>query len=284
MPPILPFIPLIATAAGAVLNHNMRPAGAGGQSSDEGPGGLTGYWRNQGYDAGAQLANTPLAQNSQTGGALGYDNQGQALGAQGMAAVGGDQGAMDKFMNPWVQSVVNRQMSRWGDLSANALNQAGDQAMGQGAYGGTRGALMGSAALTGMSKDQADQMAQLYSSGYDRANANAQYASNLGFASNTGAQNLGDYQANAQNQQAAHKYQTIQNMVSSLPQNRTQSAQSTVPGGSKAMGGLLQGLGSLPNFGGGGGAASSTYMPGGSNFGSVNDIGNANQSVPISGK
>jgi hypothetical protein len=108
---------------------------------------------------------------------------GDALGAygKGVDALGGTTGAFDPtsyeaFMNPYTQEVIDTttaDINRQADMRRNQLTS---QAVGQGAFGGSRGALQ----QAELSRNTADQIARtgagLRKSGFDTAMGNAMNA------------------------------------------------------------------------------------------------------------
>jgi hypothetical protein len=106
-----------------------------------------------------------------------------ALGSygKGVDALGGTTGAFDPnsykdFMNPYTQEVID---SSYADINRNAeleRNRLSSQAVGQGAFGGSRGAIQQSE----LSRNTADQQARtgsgLRAAGFDKSMGNAMSA------------------------------------------------------------------------------------------------------------
>jgi hypothetical protein len=90
---------------------------------------------------------------------------GQALRAEGMY----DPAATQQFMDPFQQEVIDasmRDISRAGEMERQKLS---DAAVGAGAFGGSRDALLQAEQYRGQMKQMADTSAQLRSAGYNQA-------------------------------------------------------------------------------------------------------------------
>lgn len=111
----------------------------------------------------------------------GYINQLRALGQNGAGAAMtagpfftgpqmqsvGDQAAA--FMNPYTQNVVGAVQGQYDQLRGQAATDANQQATQQGAFGGSRAALMQGARLGQLDQGQASTIAGLLQGGYQNA-------------------------------------------------------------------------------------------------------------------
>lgn len=79
----------------------------------------------------------------------------------------GDQAA--RFMNPYQQNVIDATRGEFDHLRAQAGMQAQQQATAQGAFGGSRAAIMQGSRLGALDRAQASQIANLQQQGYQNA-------------------------------------------------------------------------------------------------------------------
>ena len=110
-------------------------------------------------------------------------------GSTGARALGGDQGAIDKMMNPYQQGVLDRvegDFGRLNDQAQMAINQR--QTLG-GAFGGSRHGVASGVASGEIARGLGDTMAGLRQTGFNDAMGRAGMAANLGLgAGGLGAQ------------------------------------------------------------------------------------------------
>ena len=165
------------------------------------------------------------AQGAQVGqGALGYGATGAALGQQAAGAGAGyqqmatDPSSVQSYMNPYVQASLAPQLQLMNQQLAQTQAQNQAQAVKQGAYGGSRQAVM-----QGLTQQNADlAKAQLIGQGYNQAFKEAQQAQQFG--ANLGLQGL---QAGMQGQQVG--LQGIQGALAGTAQG-IQGAQAGLAG------------------------------------------------------
>jgi len=266
----------------AFYDQYRRMAGGAAQQFMNGPSMTPGsnQWLNQG---GAMLQRMG-GLNPQMQQALG-GYQGLA-GNLGFGSQTGMQG-VENYMNPWINQVGNAMNAQWDRTGQMAMNQGADMATQQGAFGGSRAAVLqaGLGAQNELNRNQ--QMAQLYQGGYDQAgnqlmNERARMA-NLGLAGLGGVAGIGQYgdqqrwmqqqgllgfgdmQRQIQQQQMMDPYMRAQMglglMTPGLQTGGAGTSTSTSSGGGGGLfgaalgvGGTLAGLGWNP-FGGGGATA-----------------------------
>ena len=165
------------------------------------------------------------AQGAQVGqGALGYGATGAALGQQaanvgtGYQQMATDPSSVQAYMNPYVQASLAPQLQLMNQQLAQTQAQNQAQAVKQGAYGGSRQAVM-----QGLTQQNADlAKAQLIGQGYNQAFKEAQQAQQFG--ANLGLQGL---QAGMQGQQVG--LQGIQGALAGTAQG-IQGAQAGLAG------------------------------------------------------
>jgi hypothetical protein len=101
-----------------------------------------------------------------SGGQIGFDRVGaERVGTQGFTAPG----AAEAYMSPYMQSVIDvqqREAQRQGDISRT---QRGAQAVGAGAFGGSRQAIMDAEAARNLAQQKGDIQAQGLQSAYQQA-------------------------------------------------------------------------------------------------------------------
>ena len=200
--------------------------------------------------------------------------QAQNLGSQGMSALGGNAAAMQNFMNPYTQSVINAMNQNWGNLSGQVTLGADAQATAQGAFGGSRSGVAEGAALNQLGQGQMQQMAGLEQSGYANAQNLAQNAANLGFSASGALGGLGQYQQQLAEAGQQYGLNTLKSgMVGpSSTTNTTQQSSnplSAILGLAGTVGGAL--------IGGPGGAAAGAQLGGGGPAIPQNNLGMAGQ-------
>ncbi len=104
----------------------------------------------------------------------------QGAGATGAAALGGDQAATNRLMNPYQSSVIDRLGGQYDRLRAGASRSADDAATKSGAFGGSRHAIVEGQRLGEIDRAQGDMTAQLLQGGFNDAMGRAGSAANLG--------------------------------------------------------------------------------------------------------
>lgn len=105
-----------------------------------------------------------------------YQNGGQ----EGMAALGGDAGAMARMMNPYEQQVINANNAQWQHTNQQTLNTVDGRAAMQGAFGGSRTGVAEGTAMAQNGLAQQQQTAGLLYGGYNNAQDRAGQLAQLG--------------------------------------------------------------------------------------------------------
>lgn len=124
-------------------------------------------------------------------------------GDTGAAALGGNQNAINKMMNPYQQGVIDQVKGQYGDLNAQAQMGINDQFTKAGAFGGSRQGVASGVASSEIAKGLGQQIAGLQQSGFNDAMGRAGQAANLGLGAGQLGQGYGQlgaqYQGLAQN-------------------------------------------------------------------------------------
>lgn len=128
-----------------------------------------------------------------------YRNLGGLAGLGG-AAIGGDPNAFAQFQNPFQQNVIDSVGQQYDQLRGQAHMEANDAATKAGAFGGTRHAVMEGARLGQLDQGQASTVAGLQQTGFNDAQARAQFAANFGMGALGQQFQAGDYMRNVQQQ------------------------------------------------------------------------------------
>lgn len=115
----------------------------------------------------------------------GYGNYSD-LSNQGSAALGGDQAAFGRFMNPYLQNVLKQSNAQFDILGHKAQNLVNDQATQAGAFGGSRAAVASGVAAGQVANQQAMANSQLLYGGFNDAQQRAAQAAQLGLQGNQG--------------------------------------------------------------------------------------------------
>lgn len=119
-----------------------------------------------------------LAQQAATG--IGAQNLGLAgdlsatLGAYAPMQMQADPAAMQSYLNPFQQEVINRSISDLEGARQGTINQIGAQATASKAFGGSRHGLVESQANQAFAKQAGNLAADLRATGYDKALAATQ--------------------------------------------------------------------------------------------------------------
>ena len=171
-----------------------------------------------------------------------------SIGVAGQAAQAGNNyynmatnpGAVQAFMNPYVQSSLNPQLAQLSQQGNIAASQAAGQAAASGAFGGTRSALASNLAQQNSIMAQQNAIGQGYNQAYNQAQNAMQYGAGLGLqGQQTALQGLGQaIQAGqglgqlgtarlgaeqgiigTQNQMGAQQQQQQQNIINQAIQN-----------------------------------------------------------------
>lgn len=121
------------------------------------------------------------------------DMYGQAMGAGnlGFGALSGDQGSIDKLMNPYNSGVIDRVMGDAGRLRAGTMSDVNSAATAAGAFGGSRHGVATGTALADVDRGLLDTVAGLRKGGYDDAMTRAGGLANLGMGAAGAGANLG---------------------------------------------------------------------------------------------
>lgn len=166
-----------------------RTTTSGGQSGNTGPDAATQDRINQIWQATQNSAGGG-APSSVTG-AQGYYGGATAAGQQGIAALGGDTAATQKFMNPYQQQVVDAAMKNFGVQNQATEQQMNDAATRAGAFGGSRHGVATGVALGENQRNQGAQIASLLQGGYTDAMGRAGQLAGLGMDAAGAGANLG---------------------------------------------------------------------------------------------
>lgn len=117
------------------------------------------------------------------------------------------QGDVSRFYDPYEQQVIGGVQSDYDRQRQQAAMAAADQATKDGAFGGSRSAILNAELQGGVSRDEASKLAQLRSQGYNdsysRGLAVAGANANLGLAGQEGIGNAEAFQKNLDAQRAA---------------------------------------------------------------------------------
>ena len=89
-------------------------------------------------------------------------------------------GAVNQFMNPYLQNALQPQLNQLAQQGNIASQQAAASATGSGAFGGTRGALAQNLAQQNALMAQQNALGQGYNNAYNQAMQNMQYGAGLG--------------------------------------------------------------------------------------------------------
>jgi len=171
-----------------------------------------------------------------------------SIGVAGQAAQAGNNyynmatnpGAVQSFMNPYVQASLNPQLAQLSQQGNIAASQAAGQAAASGAFGGTRSALASNLAQQNSMMAQQNAIGQGYNQAYNQAQQAMQYGAGLGLQGQQtalqglgqaiqagqglgqlGTQRLGAQQGiiGMQNQYGAQQQQQQQNTINQAIQN-----------------------------------------------------------------
>lgn len=104
-------------------------------------------------------------------------NQAGAIGAR---ALGGDQGAVDQMMNPYMQNVIGAMGSQFDRMRGKSVMDVNDIATKGGAFGGDRQALLQGERLGEIDRAQSSTIADLLHGGFNDMTNRAGAAANLG--------------------------------------------------------------------------------------------------------
>lgn len=146
-------------------------------------------WIDQIYQASRGAAGQPPP--SAVSGAQNYYGGATAAGQRGIAALGGDAGAAQQFMNPYQQQVIdqlNRQFQVGNEMTTRGVNDAATRA---GAFGGTRHGVTEGVALAENTRNRDQQVASLLNSGFEGAMGRAGQLAGLGMGAAGAGADLG---------------------------------------------------------------------------------------------
>lgn len=133
-------------------------------------------------------------------GAAGYGTGLQTAGATGAAALGGDQSAINKLMNPYTQNVIDANAAQWQKVNNQTMNAVNDRATLAGAFGGSRHGVATGVALANNNAAQGAQTAALLNQGYTDTMNRAGQSAYLGLQGAGLNSNLGMAGVGAPNQ------------------------------------------------------------------------------------
>lgn len=216
-------------SAGSMMSTQVQPpsasGGKGGAMTSSPPNmfqnaanatnmGMSGAAAEMGYQANpvtagmynAATMNPFMVNPSALGGVGGSSANAQMLDADTgqFSAAQMNQADIDRFMNPYIQNVVDTAAGDIRSFSDQQQNQVAAQAQAAGAFGGSRGALMESEVLKNAASQLADTSGNLRMQGFNTALTNAQQdvarrqQANMGSAANRLAALQGNQQAGLQ--------------------------------------------------------------------------------------
>ena len=161
----------------------------GTQSGEQGLDPQTQAWIKSIYDS-AQRAGGAAPPPGVTD-ASGFYGGATAAGREGIAALGGDAAAAQRFMNPYQGQVIDAMMKQFGVTNAATQKQISDAATRAGAFGGSRHGVATGVALGEAARNQNAQIAGLLSSGFEGAMGRAVSLAGLGYGTAGAGANLG---------------------------------------------------------------------------------------------
>jgi hypothetical protein len=141
--------------------------------------------------------------------ALGQIGQLGGLAGLGGAALGGDPAALQRFMNPYQQNVIDQVGSQYDTLRAQANRESNDMATQAGAFGGSRHGIMQGARLGQLDQGQAATMAGLQQQGFMNAQNQAGIAANFGMGALGQQMAGGDYMRQIEQQRLGAQRQAF---------------------------------------------------------------------------
>lgn len=133
-------------------------------------------------------------------GAAGTFQDVSKLAGLGASALGGDAGAISRFMNPYQTNVIDQLNQTFDRQRSQAQMATGDAATAARAFGGSRHALVEGTRLGEIDRAQGDAIANLLYGGFNDAMGRAAGAANLGLGAAGQAFGAGDYMRNVQQQ------------------------------------------------------------------------------------
>lgn len=125
------------------------------------------------------LPNMSFGSGLSQGGGFNTSPYSQA-GATGAAALGGDQSAISRLMDPYQKNVIGALGNEYNRARDKSVLDTNDIATRGGAFGGDRQALMQGERLGALDRGQMSDTANLLSGGYQNMMSNANNAANLG--------------------------------------------------------------------------------------------------------
>lgn len=184
----------------------------------------------------------------QTAAAIQGYGQYAGLGQQGVAALGGDQAALAKYMNPYQTNVLDQVRSQYGLLNAQAQMGINDAATRAGAFGGSRQGVASGVASGEIARGLGQQISGLEYQGFNDAMGRAGDQARLGLGALGALPGLGQYQQQI-NDPNLRRLMFIKQAQAGSPygQTSTQQVNSNPAGGALGTFATLYGL-----FGGGG--------------------------------
>src|SRR3990167_1636633 len=149
------------------------------QSGEQGLDPQTQAWIKSVYDAAQRAGGAPPP--SGVTDASGYYGGATAAGREGIAALGGDAAAAQRFMNPYQGQVIDAMMKQFGVTNAATQNQISDAATRAGAFGGSRHGVASGVAMGEAARNQNAQIAGLLNTGFEGAMGRAGQLAGLGY-------------------------------------------------------------------------------------------------------
>jgi hypothetical protein len=185
--------------------------------------GMMGY-RDEVWNAARGAANAPgvglSPWTTQAGDLFGQYAQ---SGAQGAAALGGDQGAMRSFLNPFQSQVMDDLQGRFAGMARQVSNGVNDEATRAGAFGGMRHGVASGVAQANLARDTQSQLANLSMQGYGDAMNRAYMSANLGMGAGSQLAGLGQYARGVavENDPAMRRFSLLQAGMAGAPTGQT---------------------------------------------------------------
>lgn len=155
------------------------PLSSQGVAQMQGAGGQYGDIYGRAMNFG--LPNMSFGSGLTPGGGFNTSPYSQA-GANGAAALGGDQAAIGRLLNPYQSNVIGALGNEYNHARDKSVMDVNDIATRGGAFGGDRQALMQGERLGALDRGQMSDVASLLHSGYSDAMNQAGTAANLGLS------------------------------------------------------------------------------------------------------
>src|SRR3990167_3410339 len=149
------------------------------QSSEQGLDPQTRAWIKSIYESAQRAGGAPPP--SGVTDASGFYRGATAAGREGIAALGGDAAAAQRFMNPYQGRGIDAMMEQFRVADQRTMNQINDAATRSRAFGGARHGIATGVALSENRRNQNEQIAGLLGSGFEGAMGRAGQLAGMGF-------------------------------------------------------------------------------------------------------